>query len=233
VKTAVVTGASRGIGKAIAAALAGAGIRTFMLARDIDELNRAAAELGNLAQPISCDVTDADAVAAVVLSITRATQGAPDILVNNAGLFPLSSLHEMQVNAFEQTLAINLVAPFRMTRAFLPAMRTRKSGHIITLGSVADRYVFPENGAYAASKHGQRAMHEVLRQEVQGTGVRASLISPAATDTSIWDAIDPDNRAGFPPRARMLRAESVANAVLWVVSSPDDMNVDELRLSRP
>ena len=232
-KTAVVTGASRGIGKAIAGALTGAGIRTFMLARSASALHRAASELGSFADPLQCDVTDAKSVAQAVERIAAQRHGTPDILVNNAGLFPLALLHEMSVTDFEHTLAVNLAAPFRLIRAFLPAMRARKTGHIITLGSVADRTVFPENAAYAASKHGQRAMHEVLRQEVQGTGVRASLVSPGPTDTSIWDAIDPDNREGFPARASMLQAASVANAVLWVVSTPPDMNVDELRLSRP
>jgi NADP-dependent 3-hydroxy acid dehydrogenase YdfG len=102
---------------------------------------------------------------------------------------------------------------------------------VVTVGSVADRAVFAGNGAYAASKYGQRAMHEVLRQELRGTGVRATLVSPAATDTPIWDPIDPDNRAGFPPRATMLRPEDVAEAVVWAVTRPERVNVDEVRLS--
>jgi NADP-dependent 3-hydroxy acid dehydrogenase YdfG len=117
-------------------------------------------------------------------------------------------------------------------RAFLPKMKARRSGHIVTIGSIADRSIFAENGAYAASKHAQRAMHEVLRQELLGSGVRASLISPGPTDTSIWDAIDPDNREGFPARASMLPADAVAEAIHWVVKAPAELNVDEMRLSR-
>jgi NADP-dependent 3-hydroxy acid dehydrogenase YdfG len=232
VQTAVVTGASRGIGRAIATAFVQAGIRTFMLARGADELHRAAVYLGELARPVVCDISNADSIVDVAERIATETHGAPDVLVNNAGLFPLALLQDMHTEDFERTLQVNVVAPFRFVRAFLPAMLHRRYGHVITIGSVADRTVYPENGAYAASKHAQRAMHEVLRQELQGSGVRASLVSPGPTDTSIWDTIDPDNREGFPSRANMLTATAVANAVLWTVSCPSDVNIDELRLSR-
>jgi NADP-dependent 3-hydroxy acid dehydrogenase YdfG len=75
-------------------------------------------------------------------------------------------------------------------------------------------------------------LHEVLREECAGTGVRTTLVSPSATDTPIWDPVDPDNTPGFPPRASMLRAEDVADAVLWAVTRPAHVNVDELRVSR-
>jgi NADP-dependent 3-hydroxy acid dehydrogenase YdfG len=110
-------------------------------------------------------------------------------------------------------------------------MRERNSGHVVTIGSIADRTIFPGNGAYSASKYGQRAMHETLRTELRGSGVRATLVSPAATDTPIWDPVDPDNSAGFPKRSEMLRAEQVADAVLWAVTRAPTVNVDEIRLS--
>lgn len=228
----VVTGASRGIGYAVAAAFVAHGARVFMLARGEAGLAHAAESLGPGALPVVCDVTDADEVARAVAHIEDLAGGTPDVLVNNAGVFPLATMHEMAVADFERVVAANLVAPFRLVRAFLPGMRARGSGHIVTIGSIADRVVFPENGAYAASKHGQRAMHEVLRQELHGSGVRASLVSPGPTDTSLWDAIDPDTRAGFTPRRDMLSAAAVASAVLWTVTAPAELNVDELRLSR-
>ena len=110
-------------------------------------------------------------------------------------------------------------------------MRARGHGHVVTLGSVADRNIFHGNGAYSASKYGQRAMHETLRTELRGSGVRATLVSPAATDTPIWDPVDPDNTSGFPKRSEMLRAEQVADAVLWAVTRAAAVNVDEIRLS--
>ena len=111
-------------------------------------------------------------------------------------------------------------------------MRERARGHIVTIGSIADRVAFPENGAYAASKFGLRGLHEVLRAELRGSGVRATLVSPGPVDTALWDEIDPDNRPGFSPRASMLAADAVASAVVYAVTQPADVNVDELRLSR-
>jgi NADP-dependent 3-hydroxy acid dehydrogenase YdfG len=110
-------------------------------------------------------------------------------------------------------------------------MLARRSGHLLTVGSIADRATFPGNSAYAASKHGLRALHEVLRAELRGTGVRATLVSPGPVNTDLWDPIDPDNRPGFTPRARMLSAAAVAEAIRWVLLTPADVNVDELRLS--
>ena len=101
----------------------------------------------------------------------------------------------------------------------------------MTLGSVADRNIFPGNAAYSASKYGLRALHEVLRAELRGRGVRTTLVSPGPVDTELWDPIDPDNRAGFTPRAQMLTSADVADAVRWVVLAPSAVNVDELRLS--
>ena len=231
-QTAVVTGASRGIGRCISELLVRDGIRVYMLARREVDLLHAAQTLSDLARPIVCDVINTESVERALVQIADETSGAPDILINNAGIFPLSPLHSLSADVLQQTLSTNVIAPFRFVRAFLPRMRERGSGHIVTIGSVADRAVFAENGAYAASKYAQRAMHEVLRQELQGSGVRASLVSPGPTDTSIWDAIDPDNREGFPARANMLSASAVASAIYWVVKAPAELNVDEMRVSR-
>jgi len=230
-RTAVVTGASRGIGYAIAAALTAAGMRTWMLARDPARLHEAARALGGNAFTLPCDVSDADAVTRASAGIMEALGGAPDVLVNNAGLFPLMTIEGTTPLVFADTMQVNVMAPFLFTRAFVGGMRARGTGHVVTIGSVADRHTFPENGAYAASKHAQRAFHEVLRQELRGSGVRATLVSPSPTDTEIWDPVDPDNRDGFPPRSLMLRAEDVADAVLYAVTRPVHVNVDELRVS--
>lgn len=231
-RSAVITGASRGIGRATAVALAGAGVRVFLLARGANDLMATAQAIGPRATPMRCDVSQSDEVDRVAAEIGVALNGAvPDIVVNNAGLFPLGALDTMTVEDFAQTIDVNLVAPFRVLRAFLPAMRARGSGHVVTIGSVADRSIFPGNGAYSASKFGQRAMQEVLRAELRGTGVRSTLISPAATDTPIWDPIDPDNAPGFPSRASMLRPDDVAESVLWALTRPAHVNVDEVRLS--
>lgn len=231
-RTALVTGASRGIGLAIARLLAGEGAHVALLARDQRALEESARALGSRATSVPCDVSRPDAVAEAVSRIRSLFGSAPDVLVNNAGAFSLASIDTVDPASFDAAVNANLSAPLRFIRGFLPDMRARGAGHIVTIGSIADRDVFPENAAYAASKHGVRALHEVLRLETRGSGVRATLISPGPVDTPLWDTIDPDTREGFTPRAQMLRAGAVADAVVYALTRPDDVNIDELRLSR-
>jgi NADP-dependent 3-hydroxy acid dehydrogenase YdfG len=231
-RTALVTGASRGIGCAVSRALASAGARLFLLARSRDALESLAFELGGGAEAHVCDLADAPALSQTVSGVLAAAGGQVDILVSNAGIFPLAPIADTSPSTFEQTLTANLAAPYRLLHALLPGMRAQRSGHVVTIGSVADRRIFGGNGAYSASKFGARALHEVLREECVGSGIRTTLVSPAATDTPIWDPVDPDNTPGFPPRASMLLAADVADAVLWAVTRPPHVNVDELRLSR-
>jgi NADP-dependent 3-hydroxy acid dehydrogenase YdfG len=230
--SAVVTGASRGIGRAVAGALAAAGARVFLISRSAGDLERVAADIGRGAVAVPCDVTNADAVGRAVELIGEDAAAGRMLLVNNAGVFPLGAIESTDPARFEQTLQANLVAPFRFLHAFVPRMRAAGQGHVITIGSVADRSIYSGNGAYSASKFGARALHEVLREELRGSGVRATLVAPSATDTPIWDPIDPDHTPGLPPRAAMLRPEDVADAVLWAVTRSPHVNVDELRLSR-
>ena len=231
-RTALVTGASRGIGAAVARRLAHEGARVALVARSERALEALAAELGNGAVAAACDLHLPGAADVVQAALDDLGAESPDILVNNAGAFLIAPAHETSVDVFRETLELNLTAPFAFVRAFLPEMRRRGSGHIVTLGSIADRAVFPGNAAYAASKHGLRALHEVLRAELRGSGVRTSLVSPGPVDTALWDVVDPDRNAGFTPRAQMLGADDVADAVAYVVTAPEQLNVDELRLSR-
>lgn len=231
-KTVVVTGASRGIGLACARALAGAQARVLCLARGGPRLDAAVATLGYAAQAIPCDLhNDAD-VDAAIAAVIRACDGPPDALIQAAGIFPLVPFEKTPASEFEDALQVNLLGPYRLAQPLAARMRERRSGHVVTIGSVADRTAFPENVAYSASKFGARAVHEVMREELRGSGVRVSLVSPGPVDTAIWDAIDPDHRTGFTPRARMLRPEAVADAVLFVLTRDAEINIDELRLSR-
>ena len=230
--TAVITGASKGIGAALARRCAREGVRVALLARTPAPLHALAAELGDPARAFACDVTRADDVARVATDVAGHFGDAPDLLINNAGLFQLAAVDAMSPADFSAVVQTNLVAPFLLTRALLPAMRARRSGTIVTLGSIADRLVFPENGAYAASKFGLRALHEAMRMELRGSGVRATLVSPGPVDTPLWDPVNPDERPGFTPRSAMLTAEDVADAIWFALSRPASVNIDELRLSR-
>lgn len=231
-RTAVITGASRGIGAALARRVVSEGIRVALIARTPGPLVALAEELGPLASAHPCDLADAMAVNTAAGAIIAAFGGAPETLVNNAGLFQLATVESMSAEDFSAVIQTNLVAPFLLTRALLPAMRERGAGTIVTVGSIADRHVFPENGAYAASKFGLRALHEAMRLEFRGSGVRATLVSPGPVDTSLWDPVNPDERPGFTPRTAMLSADDVADAIWYALSTPAGVNIDELRLSR-
>ncbi|MBU6365619.1 MAG: SDR family NAD(P)-dependent oxidoreductase [Gemmatimonadetes bacterium] len=231
-RVAVVTGASRGIGRAVATALAAHGAAVWLLARGAAEVEALAAELGPLARPAPCDVADAASLAPVLARLAGDADGPPDLLVNNAGIFPLGGVEAVAPDTFTAALAVNLAAPYRLLHALLPSMRARGRGDVVTIGSVADRRVFPGNAAYAPSKFGARALHHAVREETVGSGIRCVLVAPAATDTPLWDPHDPDHTPGLPSRATMLRPEDVADAVLWAVTRPPHVTIEELRLAR-
>jgi len=158
--------------------------------------------------------------------------GAPDIVVNNAGIFQVAAITEMPAVLFSDVISTNVFGPFLVVRAFAAKMKERGSGHFISIGSIADRAIFPENGAYAPAKYALRAMHEVLRLELKGSGVRATLVSPGSVDTDMWEGITFNGTERIvPDRAMMLSPNDVASAVLYAVTQPAIVNIDELRLS--
>ncbi|MBI4500016.1 MAG: SDR family oxidoreductase [Gemmatimonadetes bacterium] len=224
-RTALVTGASRGIGLAIAKALQQNGAQVVRLARSLEPA------FADRQTDLPCDVTreeDLRRVAARLGEVKR----VPDILVNNAGIFLLKPLLQTTADEFREQLKVNLVGPFLVLRTFLPYLIAREAGDVVTIGSVADHMALPGNAAYGASKWGLRGLHGVMATECAGSGVRATLISPSATDTPLWDAIDPDHREGLPRRADMLRPEDVAAAVVSAVTQPQGVSVGEIRLER-
>lgn len=231
-KTAVVTGASRGIGAGIAEALGSQGVRVALVARNEAKLKERAARIkGSI--PVTCDVSDPKSVEQATRRIAGELNGAPDILVNNAGIFSVAVVEETTAETFIETINTNLVGPFLFVRAFLGDMKKRKGGHIVTIGSISDRTIYTGNAAYSAAKFGLRAVHEVLRAELRGTGVRTSLISPAATDTEMWDSVTVTDPVANPHSKRpMLDPDDVVRAVMFAISQPERVNIDELRLSR-
>jgi NADP-dependent 3-hydroxy acid dehydrogenase YdfG len=223
VKLALVTGASRGIGLAVAEALRAGGMRVVRLARSL----RASA--GGPFTDIACDVTRPDDVDRAVGRLVGEL-GLPDVVVNNAGIFLIKRLDETNAADFTTTIATNLTGPFLLARALVPRMVERGHGHLVTIGSISDYIGFPGSTAYAASKFGLRGMHEVIRAETAKTGLRTTLISSGPVNTGIWDAVDPDSKPGFTKRKDMMRAEDVAEAVLFAVTRPERVDVTEIRL---
>lgn len=228
-RTALVTGASRGIGREVAVRLAREGARVWGLARSRDALAELAREDG--IEAVACDLEDDEAVWVALDELIEAI-GAPDIVVNAAGVFGIEACATETVLSFDRLLSVNLRAPFLITRAVLPAMLERGSGHVVNIGSVAGRKAFPGNASYSASKFGLRGLHEVLVEEMRGTGVLASLVEPAATDTELWDSLDPDADPGLPDRIDMLRPSDVADAVVFVVTRPEGVAIPVVQVER-
>ncbi|MCG6956618.1 MAG: SDR family oxidoreductase [Gemmatimonadetes bacterium] len=227
---ALVTGASRGIGARVAERLAEEGARVWLLARSGDALDAVAARIGATALP--ADLADDASVWSALDRLQEAVGGPPGLVVNAAGVFGLEPLATETVLDFDRHVEVNLRGAFLVIRSLLPAMLERGDGLIVNVGSVAGRRAFPGNGAYSASKYGLRGMHEVLLEEVRGTGVRATLLEPAATDTSAWDRHDPDSAPDLPNRSAMLDVDDVAEAVVFVASRPPHVRIPLLQIER-
>jgi NADP-dependent 3-hydroxy acid dehydrogenase YdfG len=197
----------------------------FLTARRAEALGQLAEGLG--AEALAGDLTDGSFLEALRAWVGEAC-GVPDVVINNAGAFELAPVAATDPAVFERVLAVNLRAPFELIRAWLPEMVARGSGHLVTVGSVVGRRAFPGNAAYAASKFGLRGLHEVLVEELRGTGVRATWVEPSAVNTPLWDRFDPDSRQDLPSRAEMLDPEAVAEAVHFVLVQPETVGVEEI-----
>lgn len=228
--TILITGASRGIGESIARCLAGEGHRLVLAARSTDRLTAIATELQ--AEWLELELSDQSAVAAAADRTRGLFDGPPDVLVNCAGVFDVAPLVEATSDSLDRNLDINLRGPFLMIRSFLGGMLERGSGLVVNIGSVAGRQAFPGNGAYSASKFGLRGLHEVLLEEIRGSGVRATLVEPGAVDTEIWDPLAPDEDPALPSRSQMLQAVDVAEAVRFVVNRPAHVQIPVLQIGR-
>ncbi len=223
-RLAVVTGASRGIGLAIARALQAQGARVVRLARSLAD----GSHEGFL--DLRCDLAE---VAATLRAAARVLEqwGVPYLLVNNAGRFQLKPFEETDPAELDRQYAVNVRGPFVVARAFLPAMRRAGDGLVISIGSTCDHLAFPDNSAYTATKFGLRGLHEALAAEYQGSGIRFTLISPGSTDTDIWEPLDPAAREGLLPRSAMLRPGDVADAVVFAATRPPGVTLEWLRLA--
>lgn len=217
---ALVTGASRGIGAAVARGLAAAGYDVLLGGRDRDALQALAAELPS-ARPWPVELTDAEAVADATAELERL-----DVLVHSAGVVRIAPLAETDGELWRRTLEVNVVAVAELTQRLLPALRAA-GGHVVLINSGAGLSANPGWGAYAASKFALRAFADVLRAEELPHGVRVTSVYPGRTATDMQRAVRADEGGEFEPD-EYLRPESVADAVLAAVSAGPDAHLTEV-----
>jgi NADP-dependent 3-hydroxy acid dehydrogenase YdfG len=223
--TAVVTGASSGIGAATARALAGAGYEVVVGARRLDRLEALAEEIGAEALPL--DVTDGGSVEAFAASVERC-----DVLVNNAGgALGLDHVAEADEERWRWMYEANVLGTMRMTRALLPALAGSGSGLIVAVTSIAAFEAYRGGAGYMAAKHGQRAMLRGLRLELLGEPVRVTEVAPGMVETEfsvVRLGGDEEAARRVYEGMRPLAAEDVAECIRWVASLPAHVNVDEI-----
>lgn len=214
---AVVTGASRGIGRAIALRLA-RGYDILALARNKPALDTLAQEVRGAGA--GCDVAVVDlrdpaAIAAALRGVDA------QVLVNNAGLGPMKPLLELSPDEWQTMVDVNFSALYHVTRALLPGMLRRRSGHVVVIGSIAGRSAFVGGTCYAATKHAAMAFAESLMLEVRDQGVKVSIVNPGSVDTEFSHRNDP---------SWMLSADEVAESVAHVIDTPADVLVHRLEI---
>ncbi|WP_082234059.1 SDR family oxidoreductase [Halobacillus massiliensis] len=232
-KTAVITGASSGIGKAAAHHLAKEGARVVLAARRSERLQELADEIinhyGVEALVVETDVTKREDVENLVKK-TKDSFGSVDYYVNNAGVMLLSFLKNDHIDEWEQMVDVNIKGVLYGIHAALPVMLEQNSGHMINVSSVAGHEVFPSSTVYSATKYAVKALSMGMEKELSGTGVRVTNISPGAVDTELTDHItDGDVVEMFKDRKMTpLHSEDIAEAISYAITQPENVNVNEV-----
>jgi 3-oxoacyl-[acyl-carrier protein] reductase len=228
-KAALVTGASSGLGRATALALAGAGADVALVARSAQDLESTREEAGSRTLALPTDLAGEDDAARVVGQTVEAF-GRIDVLVNAAGTDAPGTVEELSVEGWDRTLSVNLRAPFLLSKAAFPHMREAGGGTIVNISSVAGKKGWANASAYCASKFGLTGFTEALADEGREHGIRAIVLYPGAMATN-WGAFAPEERRQSEPNeappTRVLRPERVADFITWFAASPPEFVLTE------
>ena len=227
-KTAVVTGASSGIGAATARALASAGYQVFLGARRQDRLKEVADSIGEAATPLPLDITDE----ASVDSFARRLPESLHLLVNNAGgAVGVERIEAAIDDKWRWMWETNVLGTLRMTRALLPKLRASGDGHVINLGSIAGFETYAGGAGYTGAKHAERALTRTLRLELLGEPIRVTDIAPGLVETEfslVRFAGDAERAKAVYRGMEPLIAEDIADCIVWAATRPPRVNIDEI-----
>lgn len=220
-KTAVVSGASSGLGMAIAQALVAKEVRVYALARNKEKLQKLEADLGDLLHPVSLDITDEAAIAAWVGETFTDTK--PDILINNAGVGSFGKIDELPTSAWNAMINTNLNGMYYLTSSLIPLMKEKDTqSYVINIGSILGIDTRSEGTAYCASKFGARGFSEALLKEVRSDNIKVTTLHPGSIETSFFKS------SGIEKHSNMLQAKDLADTVIHLLETPANMLISEL-----
>jgi 3-hydroxy acid dehydrogenase/malonic semialdehyde reductase len=233
-QTVFVTGASAGFGAAIARRFAAEGARVIAVARSGDKLEKLAGELGDAVLPVTLDVSDPEAVKAVVEQLPEDWREI-DVLVNNAGLAKgLEPAHRADLDDWDQMIATNVRGLTHVTRALLPGMVERGRGHVVNIGSIAGTYPYPGGNVYGATKAFVHQFSLNLRSDLHGTGVRVTNVEPGMVGGTDFSKVrfdgDQDKADKVYQGTTPLTADDVAESVFWAANQPQHVNINVIEL---
>ena len=230
-KIVLITGASSGIGEACAKAFAAEGAKLVLAARRVDRLNALAASLGVPTHVVELDVTDKDAVASVLGGLPAAWREI-DILINNAGVAAgAAKLQDYNIEDMDKMIDVNVKGLLYVTKAILPGMVQRQRGHVINLGSVAGWYAYGNGAVYCATKAAVKSITEALKQDLLGTPVRISAVSPGLVETEFSVA----RFNGDVERAKKvyegtipMTGDDIAEMIVFMATRPAHININDM-----
>ena len=228
-KVAIVTGGSRGIGRAIAVALGAEGATLVLAARSpekLDETANVVRRAGGRAETVVAELTEEDSIRSLV-AVARDKFGRLDILINNAGITHSAPLEQTRTEDLDRCWAVNARAPFILCREALPLLRQAEEATIINISSVVGVKGYPLQSAYTASKHALRGMTISLAEELRGTNIRVHVICPGGVDTDMVQHVRPDIK-----KEDLIGPEEIADLVLYLVTHKGNAVVDELHVRR-
>ena len=227
-ETAVITGASSGVGKSLAIQLSDAGYRVVLAARSEDKLNAIAEEIQSKGGNSLVVLTDVSQPEQINNLKDRALEyGDVSVVINNAGLGKFSKVEDVAIEDWDRQLDVNLRASFLVSQAFIPGMKQRLNGTLAFMNSVAGKKGYAHSAAYVASKYGMRGLADSLREELREDNIKVISIHPGAVDTSFWDGTG----MNFP-REEMLSTHTLAQSIVHAIQLPGNFAVEELVVRR-